>query len=110
MTNLVASFQGDGATPAARISNPYPNGPIIPPGSSLGLLNDVGYGGYGPIRDISNKAPYEQSWSFGVQHETRWNLVLDASYIGKKGSHLYSPMRAASTTSDARLSTIPTFS
>ena len=89
LTNLVASFQGDGATPAARMSNPYPNGPILPPGSSLGLLNDVGYGGYGPIRNVSNKLPYEQSWSFGLQHETKWNLVLDAAYIGKKGTHLY---------------------
>jgi hypothetical protein len=89
LSYLVTSFGGDGATPAARMSNPYPNGPIKPPGSSLGLLNDVGYGGYGPIRDISNKVPYEQSWSFGLQHETRFNLVLDASYIGKKGTHLY---------------------
>jgi hypothetical protein len=89
LTNLVASFQGDGATPAARMSNPYPNRPIQPPGSSLGLLNDVGYGAYGPIRDVSNKVPYEQSWSFGFQHETKWNLVLDASYVGKKGTHLY---------------------
>jgi hypothetical protein len=89
LSYLVTSFGGDGATPAARMSNPYPNGPIQPPGSSLGLLNDVGYGGYGPIRYISNKVPYEQSWSFGVQHELRGNLVLDASYIGKKGTHLY---------------------
>ena len=89
LTNLVASFWGDGATPAARMSNPYPNGPIKPPGSSLGLLNDVGYYAYGPIRNISNKIPNEQSWSFGLQHETKWNLVLDANYIGKKGTHLY---------------------
>ncbi len=89
LTNLVASFWGDGATPAARMSNPYPNGPIKPPGSSLGLLNDVGYYAYGPIRNISNKVPNEQSWSFGIQHETKWNLVLDANYIGKKGTHLY---------------------
>ena len=89
LTNLVASLGGDGATPAARMSNPYPYGPIQPPGSSLGLLNDVGYGAYGPIRDVSNKVPYEQSWSFGLQHETKWNLVLDASYVGKKGTHLY---------------------
>jgi hypothetical protein len=89
LTNLVASFGGDGATPAARMSNPYPYGPILPAGNSLGLLNDVGYGGYGPIRSVSNKVPYEQSWSFGFQHETKWNVVLDASYIGKKGTHLY---------------------
>jgi hypothetical protein len=90
ITYLVTSFWGDGATPAARMSNPYPNGgPIKPPGGSLGLLNDVPYGGYGPIRSISNKVPNEQSWSFGLQHETRWNLLLDASYVGKKGTHLY---------------------
>ena len=89
LSYLVTSFWGDGATPAARMSNPYPNGPTKPPGSSLGLLNDVGYGGYGPIRYISDKVPYEQSWTFGVQHETRGNLVLDLSYIGKKGTHLY---------------------
>jgi hypothetical protein len=89
LSYLVTSFWGDGATPAARMSNPYPNGPILPPGNSLGLLNDVGYGGYGPIRSISNKVPYEQSWSLGVQREIRGNLVLDASYIGKKGTHLY---------------------
>jgi hypothetical protein len=89
LTYLVPSFNGDGATPAARMSNPYPNGPTQPVGSSLGLLNDVGFGGYGPIKDVSNKVPYEQSWSLGFQHETKWNLLLEASYIGKKGTHLY---------------------
>ena len=89
LTYLVPSFEGDGATPAARMSNPYPNGPTQPVGSSLGLLNDVGFGGFGPIKDVSNKVPYEQSWSLGFQHETKWNLLLEASYIGKKGTHLY---------------------
>ncbi|MFZ1129917.1 MAG: TonB-dependent receptor [Terriglobales bacterium] len=90
LTYLVASYEGDGATPAARMSNPYPfGGPTKPVGSSLGLLNDVGFGGFGPIKDVSNKVPYEQSWSFGFQHETKWNVLLEASYIGKKGTHLY---------------------
>ncbi|MBZ5664155.1 MAG: TonB-dependent receptor [Acidobacteriia bacterium] len=89
VTDLVASHWGDGVTPAARMSDPYPGGPRRPPGSSLGLLNDVGYGAYGPIRNISNKVPNEQSWSLGIQHETKWNLVFDAAYIGKKGTHLY---------------------
>ena len=89
VTDLVASHWGDGVTPAARMSDPYPGGPMKPPGSSLGLLNDVGHGAYGPIRNISNKVPNEQSWSLGIQHETKWNLVLDAAYIGKKGTHLY---------------------
>lgn len=89
VTNLIPSFQGDGATPAARMSDPYPNGPLKPLGGSLGLLNDVGYFGYGPIRSVSNKVPNEQSWSFGIQHQTKWDMVFDASYVGKKGTHLY---------------------
>ncbi|HVM92708.1 MAG TPA: TonB-dependent receptor [Terriglobales bacterium] len=89
VTQLRTSHWGDTVTPAARMSNPYPNGPIKPPGSSLGLMNDVGYGAYGPIRNISDKVPYEQSWSFGIQQETRWNMVIDLNYIGKKGTHLY---------------------
>jgi len=89
VSNLVTSFYGDSSTPAARMSNPYPNGPLQPPGSSLGLLNDVGYGALGPIRSVSNKVPYEQSWSLGIQQQLRGNMVLDVSYIGKKGTHLY---------------------
>jgi hypothetical protein len=89
LTYMVSSFYGDGATPAGRMVNPFPNGPIQPPGSSLGLLNDVGYYGTGPIRYISNKTPYEQAWSLGIQHEIPFNVVLDAAYIGKKGTHLY---------------------
>ena len=89
VTNLMASFQGDGATPAARMSNPYPNGPLMPPGSTLGLMNDVGYFAYGPIRSVSKKVPNEQSWSLGLQHEFKSDIVIDATYIGKKGTHLY---------------------
>lgn len=89
LTYLVPSFEGDGATPAARMSNPYPGGPTKPVGSSLGLLNDVGFGGFGPIKSVSNKVPYEQSWTFGVQHQTKWNVLLETLYIGKKGTHLY---------------------
>jgi len=49
----------------------------------------VGYGAYGPIRDISNKIPNELSWSFGLQHETSGIWFSTANYIGKKGTHLY---------------------
>ena len=108
VTNLVASFWGDGATPAARMSNPYPNGPINPPGSSLGLMNDVGYGGYGPIRGISNNVPNEQSWSFGIQHETQVESgVSMRPTSARKERTSTSPMPATSITSDRRSSTTP---
>ena len=49
-TNVISTYQNDGATPYLHLSNPYPNGLIQPAGNSLGLLNDVGYGANGPLR------------------------------------------------------------
>ncbi len=89
-TSVVTTYNNDGATPYLHLSNPFPNGLIAPPGSSLGLLNDVGYGAIGPLRTAAaGRTPYEQSWSFGVQQELGSNTVLDVEYVGKKGTHLY---------------------
>jgi len=88
-TNVISTYQNDGATPYLHLSNPYPSGLNQPAGNSLGLLNDVGYGANGPLRTaIANRTPYEQSWSFGVERELPGNVVLNAEYIGKKGTHL----------------------
>ncbi|HEX4165187.1 MAG TPA: carboxypeptidase regulatory-like domain-containing protein [Bryobacteraceae bacterium] len=89
-TNVVTTYNNDGATPYLHLSNPYPNGLIAPPGSSLGLLNDIGYGAIGPLRTAAaGRTPYEQSWSFGIQQELGSSTVLDLEYVGKKGTHLY---------------------
>lgn len=89
-TNPVVTYQNDGATPYLHLDNPFPNGLIQPPGSSLGLLNDVGYGAIGPIRNsFYAQTPYEQSWSFGFERQLPSNIVVTAQYLGKKGTHLY---------------------
>src|SRR5208283_5835757 len=89
-SNLVTTYQNDGATPYLHLSNPFPNGLTLPTGSSLGLLNDVGYGAIGPIRNgFYAKTPYEQSWSFGLERQLPANMILSVNYIGKKGTHLY---------------------
>ena len=36
----------------------------------------------------ANLTPYEQSWSLGVERELPGNVVINAEYIGKKGTHL----------------------
>jgi Carboxypeptidase regulatory-like domain/TonB dependent receptor len=88
-TNWYALNPSDGATPNGRLSNPFPNGIKLPPGSSLGLLNDIGLSATGPIPAIDSATPYEQAWSFGIQRELPSSILLDFSYIGKKGTHLY---------------------
>ena len=87
-TGMITTYQNDGATPYLHLSNPYPNGLIQPPGSSLGLLNDYGYGANGPLRNVTN-TPYEQSWSFGLEMQLPYNILTNFMYVGKKGTHLY---------------------
>ncbi|MES2220761.1 MAG: TonB-dependent receptor, partial [Acidobacteriota bacterium] len=87
-TQMVTTYQNDGATPYLRLSNPYPNGLIQPPGNSLGLLNDVGFGAVGPIRTIK-VTPSEYSWTLGIERQLPRNILVDVEYIGKKGNNLY---------------------
>jgi hypothetical protein len=87
-TPLVLTYNNDGATPAARISNPLPSGPQQPPGSSQGLASFIGLGVSGPIRTWNN-TPYMQTWNFGLQREVKGNILLDVNYLGTKGTHLY---------------------
>jgi hypothetical protein len=89
-TNMITTYQNDGATPYLHLSNPFPNGLIQPSGSSLGLMNDVGFQAIGPLRtSAAALTPYEQSWSFGIERQLGWNTFLNVQYIGKKGTHLY---------------------
>ena len=89
-TSMITTYQNDGATPYLHLSNPYPNGLIQPTGSSLGLMNDVGYHAIGPLRtSLAARTPYEQSWSFGIERQLPSNMVFSATYLGKKGTHLY---------------------
>jgi hypothetical protein len=88
-TNVINTYQNGGAIPYLHLNDPYPNGLIQPAGNTLGLLNDVGYGAIGPLRNAgANQTPYEQSWSLGIERELPGNVVLNAEYIGKKGTHL----------------------
>ncbi|MGC2182916.1 MAG: carboxypeptidase regulatory-like domain-containing protein [Terriglobales bacterium] len=88
-TNVIETYQNDHATPYLHLNNPYPNGLIQPTGSSLGLMNDVGFNANGPLRTAAaNRTPYEQSWSFGIERSLPGDVLINAEYIGKKGTHL----------------------
>ena len=87
-TGTINTYQNDGATPYLHLSNPFPNGLILPPGNTLGLANDIGYGAVGPLRNVI-RTPYEQTWTVGVEEQLPWKTLLDVEYIGKKGTHLY---------------------
>jgi hypothetical protein len=87
-TPLLLTYQNDNATPYGRISNPLPAGPLLPPGSSQGLLTSLGLGISGPIRTWNN-SPYMQTWNFGLQRQFVGSILADVNYVGTKGTHLY---------------------
>ena len=75
--------------PCCTLSNPAPNGVPQPPGSALGAFNDIGFAAVGPIPAISQNTPYEQTWSFELEKALPGKVIVDATYLGKKGTHLY---------------------
>ena len=74
------TYHNDGATPYLRLSNPFPNGLIQPPGSSLGLLNDVGYGANGPdpqrykINPPKKAGPWASNGNFHGTLCSMWSI------------------------------------
>jgi hypothetical protein len=88
-TDWPRTYRNDGATPWGRLADPFPiTGPDLPPGSSLGLLTNIGSGFRLPIRSVL-ATPYEQTWALGVQRELPGDILIDANYVGKKGTKLY---------------------
>lgn len=92
----LTTFNLDRTTPYNRLNNtsclftaPFSCSVAPPPGNSLGAFNDIGSAAVGPILQVSKNTPYEQVWTLGFQKELPGKILLDANYIGKKGTHLY---------------------
>jgi len=88
LTEWITTSPVNQVTPFARLSDPFPGGPLLPPGNTLGALNDVGFGAGGNFKSITN-TPNEQTWTLGFETELPGKIILDTSYVGKKGTHLY---------------------
>jgi hypothetical protein len=82
-TPLIATT--DNVTPAVTLRDPFPRslfpqGLLQPIGSSLALATNLGQSVTAQYRDL--EAAHSHQFSFGVQHELPWNLLVDASYVG----------------------------
>lgn len=72
----------NGGTPtgAYSIVNPFPNGLISAPGSSLGLLSNLGLGS--TSNPLHWKTPRTYQYSLGFQYQLPANMLLDVSFAG----------------------------
>lgn len=101
------STQGGGINqfiPFRSLSDPYPQGFIAPTGSSLGLNTFLG-------RDIifgnlDRKIGKVHSYSFGIQHQLPWDIVVDASYVGSRTRDINTNMNQAGGARNLNVPTI----
>jgi hypothetical protein len=76
-----------GITPYNVLSNPFPNG-IIPPPQRSTNPNLALYGQGITTQIPGNPLGYAQQWNFDIQHQFGPTFLIDAAYVGSKGTHL----------------------
>ncbi len=89
-TSLIPSVD-NGLTFGATLSNPFPNGFQLPLGAAGGLRTQLGRAAsyfYG-----NSPSPYMQRWSFSVQQELPKRVLMQATYIGTRGTKLASSVQ-----------------
>lgn len=75
-----------GLTFVATTANPFPNGLTPALGAEGGLRTNLGQSiSFFPDR---RKQAYAQRWSLGFQHEIPMGYVIEASYVGNRGTRL----------------------
>ena len=89
VTNGVNNVPGAPWLPLEFLRNPFPYGIEHATGNTTGASTLLGEALNGiPFRNL-NQMPNEQSWSFDIQHQLPGSILLDAGYVGRKGTHLY---------------------
>jgi len=76
-TQMVTTI--DTITPSGSITTPFPQ-VLQPVGSSLGLATDLGIGT--SFNYLDRHLPLSTQYSFGVQRDIGWGVMVDASYVG----------------------------
>ena len=84
-TPVTASLN-NGLTPAASLSNLFPNGFCTPTKSSLGLLTALGQAV--TVIDRNLKIMYQESWNLDIQRRLPKDFLFEATYSGNRGIHL----------------------
>lgn len=83
-TNVVPTTDNINFT--GTLSNPFPNGIITPVGAALGYQTNIGNAiSYFNPRPLT---PYNQRWELGFQRELPGGFVVEASYVGNRGTHV----------------------
>ena len=78
--------QNNGLTFRATLTNPFPDGLQTPAGASAGLATFLGQAVNLSWPD--RRAGYVQRWSLNLQHELPSRVLVEAGYVGNRGTGL----------------------
>ncbi|MBM3795316.1 MAG: hypothetical protein FJW31_14905 [Acidobacteria bacterium] len=78
-----------------QLANPFPNGVLLPPGTSQGDRTLLGFGAGTIVRDW-NRNPEYHSWNLSIQCDIGFQSVLEVNYTGSRGTHLFMPITTLS--------------
>lgn len=101
----------NGLTFIATNANPFPSGLTQPAGAAGGLLTNIGQA----VNAFPNnrKNAYAQRWSLGFQRQLPGQFLLEATYVGNRGTRLnilrnmnYTPAQYLSTSATRDQNTI----
>ncbi|MBI5280395.1 MAG: carboxypeptidase regulatory-like domain-containing protein [Candidatus Solibacter usitatus] len=88
-TPYIRSADGDltprPSTGNYSLENPWPDGLIQPNGSKLGINTNIG-GGVS-FDNRNRPIPRTYQWSYTLERELPWSMVLEASYVGSWTTH-----------------------
>ncbi len=84
-TPIQASLD-NGLTYIATTANPFPTGLRQPRGPAGGLTTNLGQGM--EFHNFHRKNPYAQRWTLGLQRMLPADFMMEASYVGNRGTRL----------------------
>lgn len=81
LVQTTASMPVSSTSPVFLLQNGFPSSWLDPAAINLSLSH---------VRAVqpNSSTPYVQEWSFGLQRQLPWNLVLDVNYVATKSTHL----------------------
>ncbi|MBA3439084.1 MAG: TonB-dependent receptor [Pyrinomonadaceae bacterium] len=77
-----------GVTPVDRLSNPFPNGILQPPGNSSSFQSILLGQGLGNSPVPNEPYGYNQQWNLNIQRELSEGMLVEVAYAGARGVHL----------------------
>ncbi len=87
-TNYQSSTNSDRTVlPGISLANPFPNGLVLPTGSTLGLKTELGNSITIPYQE--RVLPYAQQWQLSFQRELPWQSLVEVAYVGTHALSLF---------------------